>query len=80
MEKYPGEDWLGTLYTFDQRVTYDFGGDRVIVGKCIDCNIASETYYDIYESDGKDRHVLLCNDCAAKRGVTKHASRKEQVA
>jgi UPF0176 protein len=92
MEKFPGEDWLGTLYTFDQRVTMDFGGDkngeRVIVGKCIGCGSQSESYYDIYENyvddkNGRDRvkdtHVLMCDECATARNATKHASRKELV-
>ncbi len=88
MEKFPGEDWLGTLYTFDQRVTMDFGGDRVKVGKCAECKAPSETYYDIYENyvdnvSGRDRvkdtHVLMCGGCATTRGASKHASRKELV-
>jgi UPF0176 protein len=83
MQKYPGQDFLGTLYTFDQRVTMHFGGDRVIVGKCIDCGISSETYYDIYNQEGnrlKDTHVILCAACAQKRGATMHASRKDYIA
>ncbi len=87
MEKYPGQDYVGTLYTFDQRVTMDFGGDREIAGKCVDCKSETETYYDIYEDyvdvNGKDKkkdtHVLLCDNCAASRGAEKHASRKESV-
>jgi UPF0176 protein len=90
MEKFPGEDWLGTLYTFDQRVTMNFGGDkdgnRVIVGKCTHCTAPSETYYDIYKSyteeeSGKgrikDAHVIMCDSCADVHGAKKHASRKE---
>jgi UPF0176 protein len=87
MEKYPGEDYVGTLYTFDQRVTMDFGGDRKVIGRCTDCNSSTETYYDIYENyidtNGRDRkkdtHVLLCDSCAVARGAEKHASRKENV-
>ncbi len=81
MERYPGENYLGTLYTFDQRVTIDFGGDsegkRVVVGKCIDCDAHSEVYYDIYDERGKDKHVILCTDCSISRGVQQHASKKE---
>ena len=46
MEKFPGEDFLGTLYTFDNRVTMDFGGTREVVGHCIHCNQHAETYAD----------------------------------
>lgn len=87
MEKFPGDDWLGTLYTFDQRVTMHFGGDREIIGECLDCKNKTEDYYDIYEDykdkNGNDRkkdtHVLLCTSCAENRGAIKHASRKESV-
>jgi UPF0176 protein len=87
MEKFPGKNWLGTLYTFDQRVTMHFDGDREIFGKCIDCSASSENYYDIYEDhmdvnnklNKKDKHVLLCADCALKRNAAMHASRKELV-
>jgi UPF0176 protein len=87
MEKYPGENYLGTLYTFDQRVTMDFGGDREVIGKCTDCNTGTETYYDIHEKHvdkngdeiKKETHILLCKSCATIRGAEKHASRKENV-
>lgn len=87
MEKFQGENWLGTLYTFDQRVTMHFGGDREIIGVCIDCNNKTEDYYDIYENyidkkgndRKKDTHVLLCEACANGRGAIKHASRKENT-
>ncbi len=87
MEKFPGQDWLGTLYTFDQRVTMHFGGDRKIIGTCTDCKEETEDYYDmdenyIDENGNKrkiDTHVLLCVLCAEVRGATLHASRKENV-
>ena len=44
MEKFPGEDFEGTLYTFDQRIVMDFGGERKIVGKCDWCQDATERY------------------------------------
>ena len=87
MEKYPGENYLGTLYTFDQRVTMDFGGDkngnRKVIGKCVDCNTSSETYYDIHDVDTKDsvrkktHHLIYCDKCAVANNVEKHASRKD---
>jgi len=81
MEKFPGEDFKGTLYTFDGRVTMHFGdgekAKREIVGKCKKCGVASETYYDIHE-DGKrigaDSHVILCDDCAKVSDVVQHRS------
>jgi UPF0176 protein len=65
MEKYPGQDYLGTLYTFDQRLTMDFGGDREIVGTCHFCEAKTESYvncaYDTCHS-----HFLACDECQKK--------------
>jgi UPF0176 protein len=46
MEKYPGEDFEGTLFTFDGRKTMHFGGNRKIVGTCHLCSAPSESYAD----------------------------------
>jgi UPF0176 protein len=36
MQKFPGENFKGTLYTFDNRMTMDFGGEkREVVGECL---------------------------------------------
>lgn len=64
MEKYPGEHFKGALYTFDNRKVMHFGGDREIVGKCADCNVATEDYYDMLGDDGHEVQILLCKDCA----------------
>lgn len=44
MEKFPGENFKGTLYTFDNRMTMDFGGDREVVGECYVCKEKTEKY------------------------------------
>jgi UPF0176 protein len=62
MEKYPGKDFLGTLYTFDQRLTMDFGGDREIVGKCHICGALSEKYADCAE-ESCHLHFIACDAC-----------------
>jgi UPF0176 protein len=67
MEKYPGKDFLGTLYTFDQRVTMDFGGDREIIGRCYRCNAISELYADCAELTCH-RHFIVCKDCQEDDG------------
>lgn len=68
MEKYPGEHFKGALYTFDNRKVMHWGGDREIVGKCFDCEVPTEDYYDLMKDDGHEAQVLLCSDCAAKKG------------
>jgi UPF0176 protein len=64
MEKYPGKDFLGTLYTFDQRITMDFGGEREVVGKCRLCSLPTETYLNC-DNDDCHLHFLVCTECSA---------------
>lgn len=62
MEKYPGKNFKGTLYTFDGRVTMDFGGEREVVGKCIFCKSTTERYLNCYNDDCH-LHFLACESC-----------------
>jgi UPF0176 protein len=62
MEKYPGEDFLGTLYTFDRRLTMDFGGPREIIGTCDFCEAKTERYVNC-AYDKCHRHFLVCTTC-----------------
>ncbi len=67
MEKYPGKDFLGTLYTFDQRVTMDFGGAREIIGACHLCSAPSEKYADCAEQTCH-LHFIACENCRDAEG------------
>jgi UPF0176 protein len=67
MEKYPGQDFKGTLYTFDRRLTMHFGGDREIVGACALCGTRTEQYVDCAE-DTCHYHFLACGNCVDERG------------
>ncbi len=67
MEKYPAQDFLGTLYTFDKRVVMDFGGKRAIVGECSKCHGKTEQFVDCANISCR-QHFLLCHDCLAKYG------------
>lgn len=62
MEKYPGKDFLGTLYTFDERVDMHFGGEREIVGSCHLCQAKTERYTHC-KNDDCHLHMLVCEDC-----------------
>jgi len=66
MEKYPGEDFLGSLYTFDNRVTMDFGGDREIVGQCFFCKGKTEVYVNCMNTEC-NHHFLVCGTCALNK-------------
>lgn len=67
MEKYPGQDFEGTLYTFDQRLTMDFGGERAVIGACRLCGTKTERYADCAE-DTCHYHFLACEGCTDERG------------
>ena len=64
MEKHPGEDFLGTLYTFDGRITMHFGGEREIVGKCKFCGAMTERYENCARSECNSR-MVCCEKCIA---------------
>lgn len=68
MEKYPGEDFLGTLYTFDRRKVMDFGGDREVIGTCHRCEAKTETYANC-GNDLCHLHFLICEDCTTEKGT-----------
>jgi UPF0176 protein len=68
MEKYPGEDFLGTLYTFDQRLTMDFGGSREIIGTCKLCTAKTEQYVNC-KNNLCHLHFLACVSCAPEQDV-----------
>ncbi len=67
MEKYPGQDFQGTLYTFDRRLTMDFGGARDVVGACHLCGATTEQYVDCAE-DTCHYHFLACSSCTRPDG------------
>ena len=62
MEKYPGKDFLGSLYTFDRRLTMDFGGDREIIGTCYFCTGVTERYVNCANTMCH-KHFMVCEQC-----------------
>jgi UPF0176 protein len=67
MEKYPGQDFLGTLYTYDNRLTMDFGGDREIVGTCKRCQSKTEKYQNCANAEC-NMLFLICDECVTGGG------------
>jgi UPF0176 protein len=68
MQKYPGEDFLGTLYTFDKRLTMDFGGEREVVGQCRLCSAQTEDYVNC-GNDFCHLHFLACDACKGEEST-----------
>jgi UPF0176 protein len=69
MEKYPGEDFLGTLYTFDARHTMHFGGEREIIAKCMLCGVTTERYVDCANLNCHI-HFIACESCTEEDDQT----------
>jgi UPF0176 protein len=67
MEKYPGKDFLGTLFTFDDRLVMDFGGEREVIGKCKRCGASNEQYQNCANAEC-NMLFLICNDCMSSEG------------
>jgi len=81
MEKYPGKDFEGGLFTFDNRVVMDFNdpsiageagakevdsvNSREIIGTCDICGSKTERF-DNCKNDECHKHMLVCTNCAAK--------------
>lgn len=61
MEKYPGEDFKGSLYVFDNRLTMNFG-EHEVVGRCESCQVPSENYINC-QDDVCHRHFIMCENC-----------------
>lgn len=67
MEKYPGKDFLGTLFTFDNRLVMDFGGEREVIGTCKRCGATNEQYQNCANAEC-NMLFLICNDCMSTEG------------
>lgn len=78
MEKYPGKNFLGTLYTFDKRLTMDFGGDREVIGRCKLCGDSTEKYVNCANNDCH-LHFLACDSCQKAEGTSCSVACSERV-
>lgn len=67
MEQYPGENFLGTLFTFDDRLVMDFGGKREVIGECKRCHTKNEQYQNCANAEC-NMLFLICNDCMSLEG------------
>jgi predicted sulfurtransferase len=64
MEKYPGQDFKGSLYVFDKRITMNFNDpeNHEIIGKCSKCGVPSEHYVNCANLMCHD-HFICCENC-----------------
>jgi len=67
MEKYPGKDFEGSLFVFDQRNTMHFNSPEkhVVVGRCEHCNKETEKFLNC--KDNKcGRLFICCTNCGSE--------------
>jgi UPF0176 protein len=64
MEKFPAQEFEGTLYTFDNRIVMDFDPKEkhMVVGQCDFCAEKTETFYNCAYPQCNLK-VLCCGEC-----------------
>lgn len=67
MNAYPGNDFNGALYVFDNRIIMDTTKDRAIVGKCDICGVLTERYQNCSNNECNAK-MLCCEACSDTLG------------
>lgn len=68
MEQYPGQNFLGTMYTFDNRMVMDYDhGQHPVIGVCKKCHHPSEHVVDC-KNESCHGQMILCESCFKKHG------------
>ena len=62
MKAYPGQDFLGSLYVFDERMTEQFTNDYVKIGVCHGCGTSSEKFGNCALIDCH-KQWIICSNC-----------------
>lgn len=75
MKQYPGQDFLGALYVFDDRMTEQFTDAYQKVGVCVGCNASSERFGNCAVTDCH-KQLIICTDCKDKPIFCNEACKK----
>lgn len=69
MEKFPAQEFEGSLYVFDKRITMHFDPDdkHKVIGKCEKCRKSSERYVNC-KNPRCNKHFICCEDCSQEDG------------
>lgn len=70
MEKFPAQEFKGTLYVFDKRITMDFDPEdkHEVVGTCDKCGASTEAFANCRNKQC-NKHILCCGDCRMEDGT-----------
>lgn len=63
LKEYPGEDFLGSLYVFDNRMTEQFTDAYKVVGTCVGCGTANERFGNC-AWDECHKQLIICEPCS----------------
>ncbi len=68
MEKFPSQEFQGSLYVFDNRIIMNFNSDgHIVLGKCDKCEASSERYVNCKRPEC-NKHIICCEDCSESDG------------
>ncbi|MFZ2620959.1 MAG: rhodanese-related sulfurtransferase [Minisyncoccia bacterium] len=73
MEKFPAQEFQGSLYVFDKRIIMDFdsvnnlGDKHVVIGKCDKCGLSNERYVNCKRPEC-NKHFICCESCSEPDG------------
>ncbi|MEQ1561118.1 MAG: rhodanese-related sulfurtransferase [Nitrospira sp.] len=69
MEKFPAQEFEGSLYVFDKRilVNFDPADKHVVVGCCDKCQSPSERYVNC-KNPQCNKHFICCESCSEEDG------------
>ncbi len=68
VNEFPGQEFEGSLFVFDDRLVADTGSEKKL-GKCKICNKPCNDYTDCYNLDC-DKLFVCCDDCKIKMNNT----------
>lgn len=70
IQKYPGKNFKGSLFVFDNRMTTPVKDsvDREIIGRCLYCQKKCEQFFSD-DTPSPSRKVICCSACAKKHGT-----------
>lgn len=69
MEKFPAQEFEGSLYVFDKRILMHFDSEdkHKVIGKCDKCEVSSERYVNC-RNPQCNKHFICCEDCSEEDG------------
>jgi len=70
MEKFPAQEFKGTLYVFDKRITMDFDPEdrHEVIGRCDKCGSDTEMFANCRNKQC-NKHILCCSECRMDDGT-----------